>query len=123
MMQAATATDTELRTDRAPETRRRVDGVFAAILLTAIVLRLFLAATAAYIHDEDNTAIPLSKTISFTPGQLNLPLRGENHGALPAYVVKASSTLFGSRPLAYRLLHVLIGLATVVLVYLLTRDT
>lgn len=96
--------------------------MFLVILLVALALRLHLADTEAYIHDENNTSIPLSRTISFAPGTLHLPLRGENHGALPAYVVKASSTLFGTTPLAYRSIHVLVGLCTIVLIYLLTRQ-
>jgi 4-amino-4-deoxy-L-arabinose transferase-like glycosyltransferase len=92
------------------------------ILLVALVVRLQLAMTRQYIHDEENTAIPISKTISFEPGNLHLPLRGENHPALPAYVVKASSTLFGTTHLGYRSMHVLLGLVTIVLVYALTRQ-
>lgn len=101
---------------------RGIDFVFALILLAAAFLRYQAATTEPYIHDEDNTAIPLSKTISFTPGNLHLPVRGENHGALPAYVVKASSALFGTTPLAYRTLHVLGGLCTIVLIFVLTRQ-
>ena len=93
------------------------------ILLAALLVRVQLATTREYIHDEDNTAIPLSKTISFEPGNLHLPLRGENHPALPAYVVKASSTLFGTTRLGYRSMHVLLGLATIVLIYSLTRQS
>src|SRR5688572_13519695 len=93
------------------------------ILLAALLVRVQLAVTREYIHDEDNTAIPLSKTISFEPGRLNLPLRGENHPALPAYVVKASSTLFGTTRLGYRAMHVLLGLATIALIYSLTRQS
>jgi 4-amino-4-deoxy-L-arabinose transferase-like glycosyltransferase len=92
------------------------------ILLVALVVRVQLAMTRQYIHDEENTAIPISKTISFEPGNLHLPLRGENHPALPAYVVKASSTLFGTTQLGYRSMHVLLGLVTIVLVYALTRQ-
>jgi 4-amino-4-deoxy-L-arabinose transferase-like glycosyltransferase len=102
--------------------RRPFDTVFLLILLIALVLRFHLARTEAYIHDENNTSIPLSKTISFAPGNLHLPLRGQNHGALPAYVVKASSTLFGTTPLAYRSMHVLVSLCTIALIYLLTRQ-
>lgn len=101
---------------------RRVDGTFLVILLAALLIRLFLATTAPYIHDEENTSIPLSKSISFSPGHLNLPLRGENHGALPAYLVKASSTLFGTTRLAYRAIHVLIGMCTIVMIYVLTNQ-
>jgi 4-amino-4-deoxy-L-arabinose transferase-like glycosyltransferase len=56
------------------------------------------------------------------PGALNLPLRGENHGALPAYVVKASAAIFGTSPLGYRALHVVLGLCTILMVYMLARD-
>ena len=100
----------------------QIDTIVAVLLLGALLLRLFLAYSEPYIHDEENTHIPLSKTISFEPGQLRLPLRGENHGALPAYIVHASSALFGTTPLAYRALHVVLSLITLVLVYLLARQ-
>jgi hypothetical protein len=99
----------------------QLDAIFAVLLLAALLLRLFLASTAPYIHDEENTHIPLSKTISFEPGQLRLPMRGENHGALPAYVVHGSSAIFGTSPLAYRAFHVVLSLITLVFVYLLAR--
>lgn len=114
-----TAAETTLTT---PARWRRIDVIFLLILLAALLLRLDLATRQPYIHDEENTSIPLSNTISFAPGNLNLPLRGENHGALPAYVVKASSALFGTTPLGYRSLHLLLGLCTIVLVYVLTRQ-
>ena len=46
--------------------RWRVDPVLVAIVFVALGLRLQLAATQAYIHDEDRTAIPLSTA----PGSL-----------------------------------------------------
>jgi len=101
--------------------RWRVDPVLLAIVLVALGLRLQLA-TQAFIHDEDSTAIPLSKTISVSPGQINLPLRGENHGALPAYVVRTSSTIFGETRLGYRALHIILGLATVLLLARMARQ-
>jgi 4-amino-4-deoxy-L-arabinose transferase-like glycosyltransferase len=100
----------------------RLDAPLLAMIVAALALRLYMAATVPYIHDEENTHIPLSKTISVAPGSVHLPLRGENHGALPAYVVKASSTLFGTTPLAYRGAHIALGLLTVVLIYALTRQ-
>lgn len=102
--------------------RWRVDPVLLAIMLVALGLRLQLAGAEAYIHDEDRTAIPLSKTISVTPGQINLPLRGENHGALPAYLVRTSSTLFGETRLGYRALHVVLGLVTILLLARMARQ-
>jgi 4-amino-4-deoxy-L-arabinose transferase-like glycosyltransferase len=100
----------------------RIDAVLLAILLAALAVRLAMAVTVPYVHDEENTHIPLSKTISFAPGGMSLPIRGENHGALPAYVVKISSMLFGTTPLAYRALHILLGLLTVVLIYRATSE-
>ncbi len=101
---------------------RRLDPVLILILLAALGARLYLAISRDYIHDEINTAIPLSKTISFEPGNLHLPLRGENHPALPAYVVKISSILFGTSRLGYRGMHLLLGLLTVIIVYAMTRQ-
>lgn len=100
----------------------RADPVLGSLLVGAVALRLLLAMNAPFIHDEANTHIALSATISFAPGDLQLPLRGENHGALPSYLVYASSALFGTSPLAYRALHVGLGIVTIVLVYLLTRE-
>jgi 4-amino-4-deoxy-L-arabinose transferase-like glycosyltransferase len=98
--------------------RRRIDVVFILILLGALCARVDLARNEAYIHDEENTAIPLSRLISFEPGNLNLPIRAENHGALPAYIVKASGALFGTTRTGYRTLHIMLGLCTVLLIYL-----
>jgi 4-amino-4-deoxy-L-arabinose transferase-like glycosyltransferase len=101
---------------------RRYDVILLLILATALGLRLHRAVTEAYVHDEENNAIPLATSISFSPGHVNLPVRGENHGALPAYIVAASSTLFGTSHLGYRGLHLALGLAPIVLVYLLTLE-
>ena len=101
---------------------RGVDVTLLLILSIALIFRIYLAVTVPYIHDEENNAIPLAKTISFTPGSLHLPLRGENHGALPAYVVKVSSSLFGTTPLAYRALHIFLGVCTILIVYRIARD-
>jgi hypothetical protein len=101
---------------------RPVDIILFWILVAGLVLRLHLATTEPYIHDEQNNSIPLAATISLAPGHVNLPLRGENHGALPAYVVKASSALFGTSRLGYRLLHIAGGLALVVVLFVVARQ-
>ena len=101
---------------------RRLDPVLILILLAALIIRVYLATTREYIHDEINTAIPLSKEISFEPGHLHLPLRGENHPAMPAYVVKVGSMFFGTSRLGYRGMHLLLGLVTIVMVYAMTRQ-
>ena len=99
----------------------RRHGPLLALVLCALALRLLLAGTTAYVHDEVNTAIPLADSISFTPGSINLPLRGENHGALPAYIVHVSRTVFGRSPLGTRTMHVLLGIATILLIYRLAH--
>ena len=101
---------------------RRIDLVFVLLLAIAAGVRLHLAATQPYIHDEENNTIPLARLISFDRDAPNLPLRGENHPALPAYVAKASAALFGTSPFGYRLLHVVAGLLTLVLAYAWTRS-
>ena len=108
-----------------PAIRRRrawlLDGVLVLVLLGALAARLQLAQTLPLIHDEENTSIPLSRLISFEAGKRNLPIRAVNHGALPAYFVKLSSTLFGETPLGYRAVHVGSSLLTIVLVSLMAR--
>jgi 4-amino-4-deoxy-L-arabinose transferase-like glycosyltransferase len=98
------------------------DVPFLCMLAVAGVLRLWLATTERYVHDENNTAIALSRTISFERGRMHVPLRGENHPALPAYVVKASGEFFGRNPPGYRMLSLLLGLGVLLLIYSLTID-
>src|SRR5690349_5465848 len=99
------------------EISAREQIALAALLVAALLIRVHLATSREYIHDEINTAIPLSRTISFDPDRLNLPLRGENHGAMPAYFVKVSSSLFGTSAIGYRAVHLIAGLVTVLLIY------
>ena len=99
----------------------RLDAVLAVLIVVALLVRIDLANVRTFIHDESNNAIPLSETISFSPDSLNLPLRGQNHGALPAYVVHASSSLFGTTRLGYRMMHVLMGTGAILLVALVAR--
>lgn len=108
---------------RLAEREPGLDWGLALVLCLACVLRFQLASTQPYVHDENNTSIPLARTISFDPDRLNLPVRGENHGALPAYVVKAGSEIFGTSRWGYRALHVLLGLATIALMFRMTRQT
>ena len=102
--------------------RPRGDVIFVLILLAALLLRLSVATTAEYVHDEENASIPTSQSISFAPGNLQLPIRAENHPALPAYFVKVSSVLFGTTPFGYRLLHVLASMCIIVMTFVLARQ-
>ena len=107
----------------APSARRRLDVVLLAIVVVAFLARVVLAVLQPLVHDEYNTSIPLAERISFAAESRYLPLRAINHPALPAYFVKASTTLLDSKkPLGYRGLHVIASLAIVLLVYSLTRQ-
>ena len=94
-------------------TRGRVDVGLLLILVAAGLVRVHLAVTESYIHDEENTSIPLSQQISFSAGDRYLPLRAVNHPALPAYIVKAGSSLVGPTRFGYRAAHVVTGLLAV----------
>jgi len=96
------------------------NGILLAILAAALLLRLQLAAAAPYMHDESQIAIPLAESLSFTPGQLNLPLRGLHHPALPSYVINLSGSVFGRTALGYRALSVIGGLLAIILIFRLT---
>jgi 4-amino-4-deoxy-L-arabinose transferase-like glycosyltransferase len=96
--------------------------VLLVLLVAALALRVVLASSWAYVYDESDTWIPLVETISFASETRYLPVRAQNHPALPAYVVKASSQLFGTTPLGYRGLHVLASLLVVCLVYRFVRS-
>ena len=102
--------------------RARIDLWLAFILLAGGLLRLHLAMTTPYYHDEKEIHIRVAKSISFSTDNLNLPLRGLNHPALVGYVIKASSALFGSSRLGYRVMHLLAGLFTILLVFRITNQ-
>lgn len=99
----------------------RADLLFVGILLAALWVRVQFATTVAYIHDEENTTIPLAELISFDAERLNLPIRAVNHPALPAYFVKLGSSLTERTRLGYRSAHIAGSLCTIVLIYAVTR--
>jgi 4-amino-4-deoxy-L-arabinose transferase-like glycosyltransferase len=106
-----------------PHRRWRPDLVLLPIVVAAFVARVVLAVTQPLVHDEFNTSIPLAERISFDAGDRYLPIRATNHPALPAYIVKASTTLLDSKePLGYRGLHVIASLVIVGLLYSLTKQ-
>jgi len=72
--------------------RGLADPFLLGIMLAALLLRLHLAVTAEYIHDEQNNAIPLSKTITFSP-VLNLPHVNNLHTSFSLGEVKAGAAL------------------------------
>lgn len=102
--------------------RSRTVAILALVLVAASLLRLHSVITRPYIYDEGSISIPLAKSISFSPGHLNLPIRGVHHPALPSYIVKASGALFGETRVGYRAVHLLTGVFAVFLIYCLTKQ-
>jgi 4-amino-4-deoxy-L-arabinose transferase-like glycosyltransferase len=93
------------------------DPVLWAVLLAALGLRLWIAASLAYMWDEDRDWFPLALSISFDPESLNLPIRGLHHPALPAYLTKLGAVFVGTSHVGYRFFHVLCGVVSVAVVY------
>jgi len=93
------------------------DPIFLAILLATLACRVYLVVASDYIYDETETWISATERISFEPGELNLPIRNVQHPALPAYLMKFSSAIFGCNPFGYRLPNLIAGLVSVVVIY------
>jgi 4-amino-4-deoxy-L-arabinose transferase-like glycosyltransferase len=92
------------------------------VLVAAALVRLNAARERPYVYDEDRLAIPIARSISFSPDNLNLPLRGPHHPALPYYFVKISGAVFGETKLGYRMVHLLSGIFTIFLISVLARQ-
>jgi 4-amino-4-deoxy-L-arabinose transferase-like glycosyltransferase len=101
---------------------RRALAILTLILIAAALIRLHAVLTQPYVYDEEKLSIPLAQTISFSPGEINLPFRGPHHPALPSYFVKMSSAMFGQTQFGYRALHLAIGLFTILVVFRLARE-
>jgi 4-amino-4-deoxy-L-arabinose transferase-like glycosyltransferase len=89
--------------------------MLAAILLVGGALRLSGAFRAPVELIERDEFIPAAMTIS----SQHLPLRVAQHGAVPAYIIKASSLIFGDSLPGLRSLSVAAGTATILLLYLI----
>jgi 4-amino-4-deoxy-L-arabinose transferase-like glycosyltransferase len=98
------------------------DPVYWVILAAGLALRFYLASVSTYLWDEEREWIPVAESISFEPGSLNLPIRGEFHPTLPAYFMKAGSLLLGRNQLGFRLFNLLVGGLTIALAFRLALE-
>jgi 4-amino-4-deoxy-L-arabinose transferase-like glycosyltransferase len=96
--------------------------VLLCVLVAAFWLRLHVATTKPYLPDEVERSFKLANSISWSPDLINLPIRGVDHPALPSYFVKLSRSLFGWSPLGQRLVHILTGLLTLLVVFRLAEQ-
>src|SRR5690349_12781079 len=95
----------------------RCDRVAWLILLLALSFRLYAAIEKPLLHDEEHSYIRFAKEISLRPGHVNLPIRETQHAALPLYIARAGTLLFGQSNFRFRLGSLILGMATIVLVY------
>ena len=94
-------------------TRTRVALIL--VLVVGAALRITDAARAPLEGIEEYEFIPTALTLSWE----HHPVRVAQHGALPAYIIRASGLVFGSSVFGFRLAAVLAGTATILLLYLL----
>lgn len=93
---------------------KRSTLILAVILMVGGALRLWGAVHAPVELIERDEFIPAAMTIS----SQHLPLRVAQHGAVPVYLIKASSLIFDTSLIGLRLLSVIAGTATILLLYL-----
>jgi 4-amino-4-deoxy-L-arabinose transferase-like glycosyltransferase len=91
--------------------------ILVAVLLAGALLRLAGAVRAPLELIERDEFIPAAMTISWQ----HLPLRAAQHGAVPIYLIRTSGLLFGDSTLGLRLLSVIAGTATILLLYLIAK--
>jgi 4-amino-4-deoxy-L-arabinose transferase-like glycosyltransferase len=93
----------------------RATGALLLLLAGAFLLRVRDASRAQLEFIERDEYIPAALTLS----RDHHPIRLAQHGALPAYAVRLSGEVFGRSTLGWRMLSILVGTATILLLYLI----
>ncbi|MBN2475930.1 MAG: glycosyltransferase family 39 protein [Pirellulales bacterium] len=99
---------------------RRLPTTLWLILLVALALRL-LGAWHANLTFDERARVALAETIDLRPGHLHLVSRTVAHPPMSIYLMKLSGLAFGTGDLGLRMLHVVAGTLTVLLVFFLGR--
>jgi len=91
--------------------------------LLVLILALGGGLRLAFIGVEELNGIERSE---FIPSAMSItwdhmPLRMSQHGALPAYVIRASGAIFGNTPVGWRVAGVIAGTATILVLFLIGR--
>ena len=92
---------------------RRLDWPVASIVVVAAALRLYSSVSAPYLYIEAEEYVKFAQRISWD----HLPIREMQHAALPSYLIKFSGLLFGQTRVGYRMLGVLAGVGTILVIY------
>ncbi len=79
------------------------------ILAAAAALRIYLAMSSTFIHDEHFDWLSEASRISFDPENLHLPVRTDRHGALSAYFMKFGWLFLPESHIGWRWTAVLAG--------------
>ena len=95
-----------------------VPGLLWLIFAAALALRLLGAWSGNLMYDE-TTHLACAETIDLRPDHFNLASRSVDHPPMSVYTVRLSEYLFGDSNLGIRVLHALVGAATVIPVFLL----
>ncbi len=91
--------------------------IVLSLFLIALASRLYPLLTSTYVWDEEREWIVVAERISFHPGNLYLPIHEGHHPSLPAYFIKAGSTLFGKNVLGYRFFSLAAGMLTLLVLW------
>lgn len=108
--------------DSAPNPPDRVDGsrrrgwLVAAVVLVAVAFRLYMAVATPLIFDEYQW-INIVDDVNLRPGEIRLPIHGDQHPPGQVYWGFAGKLLLGGNLLGYRLASVVLGTLTVVLAF------
>jgi predicted membrane-bound mannosyltransferase len=92
--------------------------IIAGVVLIGFALRLHVVLGSVYDFDEAREWIPFARSISLKPGEVNLPVRVISHPILPAYLIKVGSLIGGENPFGFRLMSLLAGTATLLVIAL-----
>ncbi|MGH9387665.1 MAG: glycosyltransferase family 39 protein [Vicinamibacterales bacterium] len=91
----------------------RARWVLVHILLGAALLRFMKASTEPLDALEAVEFIPAAMTLSLE----HHPIRVAQHAAVPIYFIRMSAEIFGTSDLGFRMLSVIVGTLTILLLY------
>lgn len=97
--------------------------VVLLVLLVAFLLRVASGISSPLAHNECEY-LAVADGISFNPARANLPIGDERipHPLLSLYVFKISSILFGESKIGFRMMNIIIGCLSLLLIYRLSKE-